>query len=179
MPGFDGTGPMGLGPMTGGGRGSVLCHTEAMGPMVTVWEPLIIHPLADIHPMVAPSLVPSSALAVEGFHGVEAAVESLVVGEGFVIGGNSMGTSMEPVGIGHPIPISPRHEQKEKEVSLCPSVEVLDLEDGLRLGPMWAGEEEDCPDAGHMVPIGVHLMPTQIGLVHIPIPSPGIGDLME
>ena len=31
MPGFDGTGPAGMGPMTGGGRG--LCNPLSMGPM--------------------------------------------------------------------------------------------------------------------------------------------------
>ena len=45
-------------------------------------------------------------------------------------------------------------------------VEVLDSEDGLRLGPMWVGEEEDFPDAGHMVPVGAHLMPTRMGTMH-------------
>jgi hypothetical protein len=58
-------------------------------------------------------------------------------------------------------------------------VEVLDLEDGLRLGPMWVGEEEDFPDAGHMVPVGVHLMQTHVRSVHIPPPFQGTGDLME
>jgi hypothetical protein len=33
-------------------------------------------------------------------------------------------------------------------------VEVLDSEDGLRLGPMWVGEEEDFPDAGDLEDIG-------------------------
>jgi hypothetical protein len=69
------------------------------------------------------------------------------------------------------------------EVRVCLSVEVLDSGDGLRAGPIPAGEEEVCPDAGHMVPIGMHLMlmRTQVGLVPIPTltPRPGIGDLME
>ena len=64
-------------------------------------------------------------------------------------------------------------------MQLCGLVEVLDLEDGLRLGPMWVREEEDFPDAGHMVPVGVHHMPTHVRPLYIPIPSPGIGDLME
>ncbi|MGB9629314.1 MAG: hypothetical protein ACPL6D_11695 [Thermodesulfobacteriota bacterium] len=58
-------------------------------------------------------------------------------------------------------------------------VEVLDLEDGLRLGPMWVGEEGDCPDAGHTVPVGVHLTQTHVRSVYIPIPSQRTGDLME
>ncbi len=32
MPGFDGTGPMGLGPMTGGGRGPCRFYMGAWGP---------------------------------------------------------------------------------------------------------------------------------------------------
>ena len=32
MPGFDGTGPMGQGPMTGGGRGFCAMPTGAYGP---------------------------------------------------------------------------------------------------------------------------------------------------
>mgnify|MGYP001596097175 CR=1 FL=1 len=86
---------------------------------------------------------------------------------------------MEPSGDWTPNPQSPRHGQKEEEMRLCRLVEVLDLEDGLRLGPMWVWEEEDCPDAGHMVRIGVHFIPTQIRSVHIPIPFGGIGTLME
>jgi hypothetical protein len=58
-------------------------------------------------------------------------------------------------------------------------VEVLDLEDGLRLGPMWAWEEEGCPDAGHVALAGTHLMPTHVRSVHIPIPFRGIWTLME
>jgi hypothetical protein len=108
----------------------VLCHTGAMDlmgtvwepliihpladihPMGTVWEPLIIHPLVDIHPLAGHSMVMalSSGPAVEGFHGVEAVAGYSVAGEGSVVGGNSMGTSMEPVGIGHPIPMSPRRK---------------------------------------------------------------------
>jgi hypothetical protein len=57
--------------------------------------------------------------------------------------------------------------------------EALDLEDGLHPGRMLAWEEEDFPDAGHMGPIGVHLMLTPLCSVRIPIPSPEIGDLME
>ena len=33
MPGFDGTGPRGLGPMTGGGRGFCAIPLAAAGPM--------------------------------------------------------------------------------------------------------------------------------------------------
>jgi hypothetical protein len=62
-------------------------------------------------------------------------------------------------------------------VRVCASVEDLDSGDGLPVGLMWAGEEEVCPDAGLMVAIGMHLIPTQVGLV--PILCPGIGDLME
>jgi hypothetical protein len=114
----------------------VLCHTGATVHMGMACGHLIIHLPVVIHFMEGPFMGPSSGQAVEGFHGVVAAVESLVAGEDSVVGGNSMGTSMEPVGIGQPIPISPRHEQKEEEVSLCRSVEVLDLEDGLQLGRM-------------------------------------------
>ncbi len=45
--------------------------------------------------------------AVVAFHGVEAVAGSLVAGEGSVVGGNKkgcMGASMEPVGVGYPIP---------------------------------------------------------------------------
>ena len=67
------------------------------------------------------------------------------------------------------------------EVRVCHLEEVLDLGEGLRPGLIPAGEEEVYPDAGHMVPIGIHLVPTQVGLVPIPTPTPcpGIGNLME
>jgi hypothetical protein len=48
--------------------------------MDTVCEPLIIHL------MEGPFLGPFLVQAVVGFHGVEAVVESLVAGEGFVGG---------------------------------------------------------------------------------------------
>lgn len=34
MPGFDGTGPLGLGPMTGRGRGYCMMRLDPAGPMV-------------------------------------------------------------------------------------------------------------------------------------------------
>lgn len=57
---------------------------------------------------------------------------------------------------------------------------VLDLEDCLRLGPMWVGDEEDFPDAedtGDMDPMvtsGMHPTFVHMGLmrthmVHLPI----------
>jgi len=52
--------------------------------MGTVCEPLIIHL------MEGPFMVPFLVLAAEAFHGVEAGVEFLVVGEGSVVdGGNT------------------------------------------------------------------------------------------
>jgi len=62
---------------------SVLCPTGLMVLMSTVCEPLIIH-LMESLPMV-----PSLGLAVEGFHGVEAAAGSLVAGEGSVVVGDN------------------------------------------------------------------------------------------
>jgi len=56
-------------------------------------------------------MVLSLGQAVEGFRGVEVVEGYLVAGAGSVVGGNKqsgcMGTMMEPMGIGHPIPISP------------------------------------------------------------------------
>ena len=47
-----------------------------------------------------PTVVLRSVQAVEGSHGVGVAEEFLVAGEDSVVGGSSMGTSMEPLGIG-------------------------------------------------------------------------------
>jgi len=47
---------------------------------------LIIQAPVDIRFMEGPLLGLSSGQAVEGFHGVVAVVESLVAGEGFVVG---------------------------------------------------------------------------------------------
>jgi hypothetical protein len=47
---------------------------------------LIIHPPVVIHFMEGPFMDPSSAQAVEGFHGVVAVVEYSAAGEGFVDG---------------------------------------------------------------------------------------------
>jgi hypothetical protein len=44
-----------------------------------------------------------SVLAVEGFHGEGVVEEFLVAGEDSVVGGNCMGTPMEPLGIGRMI----------------------------------------------------------------------------
>jgi hypothetical protein len=49
-------------------------------------EQLIIHLPVVMHFMEGHSMVLSLAQAVVGFHGVEAVVESLVAGEGFVDG---------------------------------------------------------------------------------------------
>ena len=38
MPGFDGTGPMGLGPMTGGGRGYCVVPVGGWGPARPVYD---------------------------------------------------------------------------------------------------------------------------------------------
>ena len=58
MPGFDGTGPMGQGPMTGGGRGfCAMPSYRGYGPYGYGMGALIIHPLVDIHPMVGHSMV--------------------------------------------------------------------------------------------------------------------------
>jgi hypothetical protein len=58
------------------------------------------HPIIHL-PGYTHSMVPSSVQAVEGFHGVEAVVGVLVVGEGFVVGDNkkivvAWGPSMGP-----------------------------------------------------------------------------------
>ena len=62
--------------------------------MSTVCEPLIIHLMEGL------SMAPSLGLAVEGFHGVEAAAGSSAVGEGSVDGNSkewvAWGPSMEP-----------------------------------------------------------------------------------
>jgi hypothetical protein len=57
-------------------------------PTGTAWEPLIIHPSVDIHPMVGHSMamVLSLGQVVVVFHGVEAAAEYSVAGEGSVVG---------------------------------------------------------------------------------------------
>jgi hypothetical protein len=99
----------------------VLCHTEALGPMGMVWELLIIHPLVGIHPMVGHFMVLSLGQAVVVSHGAEAVAGYLAAGGDSVVGGNEVetvawGPGRNPVGIGHPIPISPRHKQKEEEV---------------------------------------------------------------
>ena len=61
--------------------------------MSTVCEPLIIHLMEGL------SMAPSLGLAVEGFHGVEAAAGSSAVGEGSVDGNSkewvAWGPSME------------------------------------------------------------------------------------
>jgi hypothetical protein len=56
--------------------------------MNTVCEPLIIHLSVHIHLMDGLSMAPSSGQAVAGSHGVEAVEESLVAGEGSVVGDN-------------------------------------------------------------------------------------------
>jgi len=63
-----------------GEEASAPCPTGLMVLLGTVCEPLIIHLMES--PLMVPFLVP----AVEGFHGVEAVVEFLVTGEGFVDG---------------------------------------------------------------------------------------------
>jgi hypothetical protein len=74
-----------------------------------------------IHLMVGHSMVLSLGQVAAGFHGAEAVAGFLAAGEDSVVGGNKLqvvawGPRWNPVGIGHPIPISPRHEQKEEEV---------------------------------------------------------------
>jgi hypothetical protein len=66
----------------------VLCRTEPMGPTGTAGEPLIINPMADIHPMDVHSMVMVLSLgqAVVDFHGAEAVAEYSVAGEGSVAG---------------------------------------------------------------------------------------------
>ena len=63
-----------------GEEASAPCPTGLMVLLGTVCEPLIIHL------MEGPLMVPFLVLAVEGFHGVVAVVESSAVGEGFVDG---------------------------------------------------------------------------------------------
>ena len=75
-----------------------------------------------IHLMVGHSTVLSLAQAAVVSHGAEAVAGYLAAGEDSVVGGNkttviAWGPRWNPVGIGHPIPISPRHKQKEEEVS--------------------------------------------------------------
>ena len=44
----------------------------------------------------------------------------------------------------------------------------MDSGDGLHPGHMWAWEEEDCPDVGHIVPSGVRPIPILTGwLTHM------------
>jgi hypothetical protein len=71
------------------------CQTGLTVLLGTVCEPLIIHL------MEGPLMVPSLGQAVAGSHGVEAVEESLVAGEGSVVGDNkkivfAWGPSMEP-----------------------------------------------------------------------------------
>jgi len=69
------------------------------------------------HLMVGHSTVLSLGQAVVGFHGAEVVAGSLAAGEDSVVGGgNARRPRWNPVGIGHPIPISPHHKQKEEEV---------------------------------------------------------------
>ena len=74
-----------------------------------------------IHLMVGHSTVLSLGQAVVVSHGAEVVAGYLAAGEDSVVGGNKLqvvawGLRWNPMGIGHPIPITPRHEQKEKEV---------------------------------------------------------------
>lgn len=71
--------------------------------------------------MVGHFMLQSLGQAVVVSHGAEAVAGYLAAGEDSVVGGNKVqmvawGPRWNPVGIGHPIPTSPRHEQKEEEV---------------------------------------------------------------
>jgi hypothetical protein len=63
---------------------SAPCHTGLTGLMDVVHEHPIIHFAEDL-PMGL-----SSGLAAVDFHGVEAEAESLVAGEGSVVGGSKL-----------------------------------------------------------------------------------------
>ena len=89
MPGFDGTGPMGQGPMTGGGRGFCAMPYRAYGPYGYGYASTLLSASGRIHLMEGPLMVPSLVQAVVGFHGVEAVAESSVAGEGSVVGGGN------------------------------------------------------------------------------------------
>jgi len=62
------------------------CPTGAIVHMDLGCGRLVIRPMVVIRFMKGPCPAPCSELAVGGFHGVEAVVESLVAGEGFVGG---------------------------------------------------------------------------------------------
>jgi len=79
----------------------VLCHTEAIDLMDMASKHPIIHLPVCTHSMAGHSMVLSLGQAVAGSHGVEAVEESLVAGEGSVVGDNkkivfAWGPSMEP-----------------------------------------------------------------------------------
>jgi len=81
----------------------VLCHTEAIDLMDMASNHPIIHLPVCTHSMAGHSMVLSLGQAVAGSHGVEAVEESLVAGEGSVVGDNkkivfAWGPSMEPNG---------------------------------------------------------------------------------
>jgi hypothetical protein len=63
MPGFDGTGPMGMGPMSGGGRG--LCSVVA--PTGSNQPPMVIHPFFGQRPFW-PANVAYSLGAIHPFY---------------------------------------------------------------------------------------------------------------
>jgi hypothetical protein len=75
-----------------------------------------------LHLMVGHSTVLSLARAAVVSHGAEAVAGHLAAGGDSVVGGNKVkivawGPRRSPVGVEHPIPTSPRHKQKEGEVS--------------------------------------------------------------
>ena len=72
---------------------SVRCRTEAIAVMDMASNHPIIHLPVCTRPMVDHSMGPSSGQAGVVSHGVEVVAESSAAGEGFVDGGNSMGTS--------------------------------------------------------------------------------------
>jgi hypothetical protein len=81
------------------GEVSALCHTGATVHMGTACGQLVIQPPVVIHFTEGPFMGPSSGQAVEGFHGVVAAVESSAVVEGSVVGGsNAWGPRWNPGG---------------------------------------------------------------------------------
>jgi hypothetical protein len=99
----------------------VPCHTEAIARMDMASKHPIIRPRGCIHLMVGLSTVLSLAQAAVVSHGAEAVVEHLAAGGDSVVGGSKVevvawGPRRNLVGIGHPIPTSPRYKQKEGKV---------------------------------------------------------------
>ena len=82
MPGFDGTGPMGQGPMTGGGRGFCAMPYRDYRPHGYGMQAPYYPPTGGMYPFYGPVFGAGRG----GLPWVEVAAGPLVAGEGFVDG---------------------------------------------------------------------------------------------